>query len=769
MDSLIKILWCSDFVVQTGFGRVAESILKYLPPNKYDINILAVNYFGDPHTYPYKIYPGPIGGDMWGLNRLPALCENIKPDLIFILDDMWIVDRYLEIIKKIYKDKTLPKIVVYFPVDATEHFSGWYRHLDIVKPVVYNSFGYDVAKKAAPNYEYRIISHGVDTTDFYHIDKSKRDIKKSVYPDKEEFLDSFIVLNANRNQIRKKLDISMLAFSLFAKGKPENVKLYMHCFPEGQTVYLKDGIKDIKDVLPGDEVLTHTGKYQKVKNIQKRNYSGKLLDISFVGGEKIRVTPEHPFLTVNRKYCNQPNNNFCNSWCKVKDKELSDGIITHNCGKRFYEQYKLNWETAKNLDKSFCLYCKPPEILYNESSTDSLQMARLCGYYTAEGNCSKYGVTFTTSIKETPIHEDILLSMQDIFNLDDSDCKEYQYTAHSASHQYFKSTEASEYLSKECGRGAYNKKIPEFILNGNEETIIEYLSTLFQGDGTYNQRLGYFKLTTFSKTLAYQVKLALLKIHIPSSIKVCTNSGKFNGYSIDIWGENAIKLSSLFSMQFKSETNRSYNKLGFYLNGGVYPITSVDEEDFSGDVYNFEVENDNSYTINGVVVHNCGVRDSGFDIEELTRRYKIESRVILTSKTEGIQQVPKERLNLIYNATDVGINTSLGEGFGLPGIEQSVTGAPQVVADHSALHDLYKDCGILIPTAYEWTLDNIMTVGKVVLPEDMAAGLELLYTNKDLYSKLSKASVTKFSNEKYSWKNISLQWDLLFDEVLSSK
>jgi D-inositol-3-phosphate glycosyltransferase len=164
----------------------------------------------------------------------------------------------------------------------------------------------------------------------------------------------------------------------------------------------------------------------------------------------------------------------------------------------------------------------------------------------------------------------------------------------------------------------------------------------------------------------------------------------------------------------------------------------------------------------------CGVKDSAVDTMKLATRFGIGKRMMVTNLLTGAQQVPAEKLNRIYNATDVGINSGLGEGFGLPNIEHAVTGAPQVVADHSALHELYYDCGVLIGISERWLLPDIMTVGGLIRPEDMALGLDAVYQDKELYTILSDKSIEKFSKPEYSWKNISKQWDNLFDEVLDN-
>lgn len=389
----VKVLWVSDGVTPTGFSRVSHSIIKYLDKKKYDITMLAINYFGDPHPYPFKIYPCNAIGDMYGEKRLAPLLELIEPDLIFMLNDAPIITRYLEIIKKHYADKLLPKIVTYIPVDAENHDGAWYKDFDIVtQPVFYTQFGKEVVNKCAPDLKTEVIPHGIDKETFFKIDKPRQELRKEYYQNaKDVDVDSFIVLSAQRNQPRKKLDITMEAFAIFAHDKPENVRLHMH----------------------------------------------------------------------------------------------------------------------------------------------------------------------------------------------------------------------------------------------------------------------------------------------------------------------------------------------------------------------------------------CGVRDASLDILKMANRLGIRKRLILSSLNNGVQQIPSEKLNRLYNVTDIGVNTSLGEGWALVNIEHAVTGAPQVLAGHSALNEIYNECGILVQPAIPWTFDNVMTRGWIVRPDDFAIGLDMLYKDKELYSILSERCLLKFNSPYYDWKEISKMWDDLFTKVLN--
>ncbi len=223
-----KILFIGDGVTPTGFSKVLHNIIRNLPRKKFDSHHLAINYYGDPHEYPWKIYPASIRGDLWGYNRISEF-SDMEFDGIFILNDVWVIQKYLEKIKEKFTKKTIPPIIVYFPVDAKNMDLGWFKDFDIVsKTVVYTQFALDEVNKVKNNLGILKIPHGVDTSIFYKMDKPKEEIKKMVFPNRKDFLQSFIVLNANRNQPRKQIDISLEGFKLFAENKPENVKLYCH-------------------------------------------------------------------------------------------------------------------------------------------------------------------------------------------------------------------------------------------------------------------------------------------------------------------------------------------------------------------------------------------------------------------------------------------------------------------------------------------------------------------------------------------------------------
>jgi len=229
----LRILVVGDLVVPTGFSTVLHNITI---PNldEFDITGLGVNYKGDPHNLGFPVYPASTAqGNVYGIDRLCNMLNSTKFDMVFFINDAWVISYYLDAIKKNVKND-LPKIVVYFPVDSRFHNKSWYKDFDIVTKIfTYTKFGKEVARECLPDRDIEIMPHGTNFSTYYKAYETRAQAKIALLGEAAYKMgkpeDLFFVLNANRNQPRKRLDTTMAGFALFAKNKPKTVKLYMHC------------------------------------------------------------------------------------------------------------------------------------------------------------------------------------------------------------------------------------------------------------------------------------------------------------------------------------------------------------------------------------------------------------------------------------------------------------------------------------------------------------------------------------------------------------
>ena len=214
---MARVLYCGDAFVQTGFGRVAEYLLPALA-EKHEVHVLATNYHGDhdEEAIKYKTYPAMVhGSDPFGSHRIAELVQIIKPDLVWVTNDLWVAINLWGVVKTLRE--TIPfKFFVYTPIDSYGIFpelNGPVSEWDGL--ATYTEFGKEELVKMGYEKPIAVIPHGTDFTKFFPIDplECRRDLG---VPE-----DTFIVFNGNRNQPRKRIDLTIKGFIEFAKDKPD--------------------------------------------------------------------------------------------------------------------------------------------------------------------------------------------------------------------------------------------------------------------------------------------------------------------------------------------------------------------------------------------------------------------------------------------------------------------------------------------------------------------------------------------------------------------
>jgi len=220
---MAKILWYGDAVSNTGFARVTHSVLKHLKEN-HEIVVYGINYTGDPHDYPFKIYPAAAHNaqDRFGIARIQQIVEKEDPDFFICLNDIWVVNQVWERIH-LLKSRLKFKFIAYFPTDSEWYPLSMLRFLkdwDFSVTFTVEQAQRLMAHGAQPK-KLGVIPHGLDQGKFFEMDQKEARQRLGLPEDK------FIVFNGNRNQPRKLIDQTIKAFAEFAVGK-DDVLLYLN-------------------------------------------------------------------------------------------------------------------------------------------------------------------------------------------------------------------------------------------------------------------------------------------------------------------------------------------------------------------------------------------------------------------------------------------------------------------------------------------------------------------------------------------------------------
>jgi glycosyltransferase involved in cell wall biosynthesis len=154
----------------------------------------------------------------------------------------------------------------------------------------------------------------------------------------------------------------------------------------------------------------------------------------------------------------------------------------------------------------------------------------------------------------------------------------------------------------------------------------------------------------------------------------------------------------------------------------------------------------------------------GQNIFAAARAAGIETRLLVTTTASGQPALSDAQLNRIYNACDVGLNTAMGEAWGLASFEHAATGAPQVLPAIGAATELWHDAALLIP-AHQAARVGSVFIGSAVAPAAVAHALDRLYSDSDYRAAMGRAALRNAHNPRYRWSAIADQWDALIADV----
>lgn len=384
-----------------------------------------------------------------------------------------------------------------------------------------------------------------------------------------------------------------------------------HCFPASTDIIMSNfSKKEIKDIEVGDEVITHLNESKKVTKTFCRPYDGKLVSIRSKGSNiLINSTLEHPYYVIPKK----------DTLCKKRGSQLvckrNSKSYCRNCT---YIPIPI-WKKAQDLVVGDHLLKKIPII--ETYPIHSIEYLRLLGYFAAEGHYlfniykdKKFfaGIGFS-------IHKNEYQTIgREIVSL----CNEL--SSKNTAKVHFKNNVCSIFLYdknlaekffQDIGKGARCKQLSEKVLR--DSNILEFIGTFIEGDGYIgkSKKHHYIIISSTSKNLVSQMSNILLSKKILHSVTLSKNSipktskqQELSIYRIEI---PQLYISTVLPyVKFKGKdihiNFRKENCQIKILNGYIcYEITKLEQYDFNGNVYNFEVENDHSYLVEDRIVHNC--------------------------------------------------------------------------------------------------------------------------------------------------------------------
>lgn len=436
-------------------------------------------------------------------------------------------------------------------------------------------------------------------------------VKASAYNEEMRRVELLCALNSEKSAAdRNGGFVADAELEKLARG--EDIPVSMACVtdPTYPVLTRDDGYKPISEIAVGDYVWTKAGRWRRVCQLNRRKYTGELRTFHLNGLPRpLEVTADHPM------------------WAKVFAGSRELAAIKGKARRFFkdtaaFEAEPAGWCHAEHIGVGDRFFYQPVTRYEGYGAIADESLAAIIGYYVAEGsfgyNGDKAAVTeFSCNLTDSlprrvpkllaTMYPEITVQIKPKSN-SESGLAVLVY-----------STEFSEFLRKYVGNGVAHKQIPPELFNATPEIKLAFLGAWIDGDGWFDKKGGHYSSSNYNLTL--QGRDMLASLGISSSVyridhSKCETSGYPGSgveYTLNISHLDAWQLSGYSekaanyvapTMQRTKPASMRYCPDGTY----AYRIKQAETRYVTDiDTFNFEVEEDESYSLGGLISHNCRV------------------------------------------------------------------------------------------------------------------------------------------------------------------
>lgn len=360
------------------------------------------------------------------------------------------------------------------------------------------------------------------------------------------------------------------------------------CYVGGMVLERTKGRIKLGDVVIGDEVLTHQGRFRKVLAVHEQGVL-PVLEVSVYSGKKIVVADDHPVLTAR-------------GWVEAKDLTLDDVLAEVHAQER----------------------CGSKTITHEE--------ARILGYLVGDGGV-KYASKVFTNQNERVIEDfeacarslgmDVTRRLRGGKN-----CTIYVSSLTCGDNR---TREGKNALGKVRvwlrshdmdGKDSYTKRVPASVMAGDQKIIANFLGAYWDCDG-YVQRRGYASArgkdscsigcATVSEGLARDIQHLLTRLGVKSRLRkkmhklISKKQGSmYTSYRVEISSfDHGTKFCSVVPLRSdKADRARMFDiRTGFDRVLNEDKVVSVERVD-PVECRCLTIEEDHSFVYNDLAVHN---------------------------------------------------------------------------------------------------------------------------------------------------------------------
>jgi hypothetical protein len=385
---------------------------------------------------------------------------------------------------------------------------------------------------------------------------------------------------------------------------------YDVCLRGNTNIFTHEGVKKINHIKSGDLVLSHTGHWRKVRETMVRDFKGGMVSISAAGLPKECVsTHNHPYYILP-----QEDLYACRGSAGGKKRRHtidSRGICKH-CKKGITNP---KWVKASEVKPGDYVAFPVPQAPPTTVSITAGEAAIL-GFYTGDGaliwgkrrngqRTTPRGLSITLD-NDHPAIQNRLKELAPF--------REYPSGGGRDSKVYNLTNPSLAMLAKELvGEGSQIKTLSSQILGWNREAKLAFLGGYLDTDGSVDPKKGSTRIVTTSELLASTIFALCLSVGIAPAIHDDFVTTDFTPEGVRIW---VIHIGAAYTQKLAKHSikagslgkDKRHKDVSFFAHGCLWvAVKEVSSYQDELPVFNFSVEEDESYVAELMVVHNCSI------------------------------------------------------------------------------------------------------------------------------------------------------------------
>lgn len=372
----------------------------------------------------------------------------------------------------------------------------------------------------------------------------------------------------------------------------------MACLVPGETVMTRGGPVAIEDVSAGTEVLTHRGRWRHVTGVESRPYAGDVVTMRPRGAaDGPTMTIEHPVYaaSVVSDHRSRTNRQIPGRW------DWIDAGAIIEAGRK----------PIGHLVKA------PVPSEWGSTDEDPF----ILGLFMAEGSTAHHQICFSFHERETYLVDAIREWASRRWNANITIVRSENSRGIRV---LVNSKRAADFFRPFSKRGT--KAIPWSMLPSDPISCALIARGWFVGDGSITKKRCFVGVTV-AKAWRDQLVYALRRAGLLPAISPWKNKPFVGGGSVlPAWrvGLSARDTAALIGMgngqrgdeierwgSIGKPTRERSNSAWLAVDDGVASKVNIGRRAYSGVVYNLHVDEDESFVVEGVAVHNCWIAREG--------------------------------------------------------------------------------------------------------------------------------------------------------------